>query len=67
VDWSNDKWAKGCYSAFSNHAADNIPHLTKSVGSVFFAGEHTAFRSATMDGAIESGLRAANQVREELR
>ncbi len=67
VDWSNDKWAKGCYSAFSNHAAENIPHLTKSVGSVFFAGEHTAFRSATMDGAIESGLRAANQVREELR
>ena len=67
VDWSNDKWARGCYSVFSNHAADNIPHLTKSVGSVFFAGEHTAYNSATMDGAIESGLRAANQVREELR
>ncbi len=67
VDWSSDKWARGCYSAFSNHAADNIPYLTKSVGSVFFAGEHTAYNSATMDGAIESGLRAANQVREELR
>ena len=67
VDWSQDKWARGCYSAFSNQATDDIPHLTKSVGSIFFAGEHTAFRSATMDGAIESGLRAANQVREELR
>jgi monoamine oxidase len=67
VDWSNDKWARGCYSAFSNQAADDIPHLTKSVGNIFFAGEHTAYNSATMDGAIESGLRAANQVREQYR
>ena len=67
VDWSQDKWARGCYSAFSNQATDHIPHLTKSVGSIFFAGEHTAYRSATMDGAIESGLRAANQVSEELK
>ncbi len=67
VDWSQDKLAGGCYSAFSNQAADNIPQLTKSVGSLIFAGEHTAVRSATMDGAIESGLRAANQVCEELR
>lgn len=66
VDWSGDKWARGCYSAFSNQATDNIPLLTKSAGSIFFAGEHTAYRSATMDGAIESGLRAANQVIEEL-
>jgi hypothetical protein len=66
VDWSGDKWARGCYSAFSNQATDNIPQLTKPVGRIFFAGEHTAYRSATMDGAIESGLRAANQVSEEL-
>jgi monoamine oxidase len=66
VDWSNDKWARGCYSAFSNQAADQIPHLTKSVGRIFFAGEHTAYQSATMEGAIESGLRAAQQVIDEL-
>ena len=66
VAWSGDRWAGGCYSAFSNQAADNIPHLTKSVGRIFFAGEHTAYRSATMDGAIESGLRAATQVSEKL-
>jgi monoamine oxidase len=67
VDWSQDKWAGGCYSAFSNQAADNISELTISVGNLFFAGEHAAYNSATMDGAIESGLRAANQVREQLR
>jgi len=67
VDWSGEKFAGGCYSAFSNQAADNVPHLTKSVGSIFFAGEHTAHNFATMDGAIESGLRAATQVCAELR
>jgi monoamine oxidase len=66
VDWSGDRLARGCYSAFSNQATDNIPHLTKSVGRIFFAGEHTAYMSATMDGAIESGLRAAQQVIDEL-
>ncbi|MDK1081953.1 MAG: NAD(P)/FAD-dependent oxidoreductase [Anaerolineae bacterium] len=67
VDWSREKWTQGCYSAFSNEATDNIPYLKKSVESIFFAGEHTAFNSATMDGAIESGLRAANQVYKEFR
>jgi len=67
VDWSQAKFSRGCYSAFNNQAADNIPNLTKSVGRIYFAGEHTANNSATMDGAIESGLRAANQVLEELR
>ena len=66
VNWSGDKWALGSYSAFSNQATDQIPYLTKSIGSVFFAGEHTAYQSATMEGAIESGLRAADQVRNEL-
>jgi monoamine oxidase len=67
VDWSGDKWSRGSYSAFSNQATDQIPFLTNSVGSVFFAGEHTAYQSATMEGAIESGLRAAKQVSEELK
>ena len=67
VDWSQDKWARGCYSAFSNAATDNMLLLTKPIGNIFFAGEHTANNSATMEGAIESGLRAANQVCEELR
>lgn len=66
VDWSDDKWARGCYSAFSNQATDLIPYLTKSDGSVFFAGEHAAYESATMEGAIESGLRAANQIIDDL-
>jgi monoamine oxidase len=66
VDWSQDEWARGCYSAFDNTATDMIPLLSQPVGRLFFAGEHTAERSATMDGALSSGLRAAQQVVEVL-
>ena len=66
VDWSEDVWARGCYSAFDNPAADVIPVLSKPVGRIFFAGEHTNRESATMEGALASGLRAADQVAESL-
>jgi predicted NAD/FAD-dependent oxidoreductase len=66
VDWSQDEWARGCYSAFDNRATDLIPLLTVPVGRLFFAGEHTAVESGTMEGALASGLRAAEQIGEVL-
>ena len=62
VDWSQDEWARGCYSAFDNPATDIIPLLSKPVGRLLFAGEYTDEDSATMQGALASGLRAASQV-----
>lgn len=67
VDWSQDEWARGCYSAFDNRATDMIPLLSQPVGRIFFAGEHTAVESATMGGALASGLQAAAQIIEVLR
>ena len=64
VDWSQDDLARGCYSAFDNPAADTIPFLSKPVGRLFFAGEHTAVASGTMEGAMASGLRASKDVVE---
>ena len=66
VDWSQDEWARGCYSAFDNRATDLIPLLTVPVGRLFFAGEFTAVESGTMEGALASGLRAAGQIGEVL-
>ena len=63
-DWSQDEWARGCYSAFDNRATDTIGLLTERNGRIFFAGEHTADHSATMEGAMASGVRAAGQVVE---
>jgi monoamine oxidase len=62
VDWSQDEWSRGCYSAFDNPALDAISLLSEPVGRVFFAGEHTARDSGTMEGALASGIRAAGQV-----
>jgi monoamine oxidase len=67
VDWSQDEWTRGCYSAFDNKATDLIPFLSLPVGRLFFAGEHTAVESGTMEGALASGLRAARQIGEVLR
>lgn len=64
VDWSQDEWARGCYSAFDNRAMDLSSHLSQPVGRLFFAGEHTADMSATMEGAIASGLYSAGQIGE---
>jgi monoamine oxidase len=66
VDWSQDEWACGSYSAFDNWATDQIPLLVQPVGRIYFAGEHTALNSGTMEGAITSGLHAARQIFEVL-
>ncbi|MCP5101503.1 MAG: FAD-dependent oxidoreductase [Chloroflexi bacterium] len=64
VDWSQDDLARGCYSAFDNPATDIIPQLAKPIGRLFFASEYTDQDSATMEGALASGLRAAREVME---
>ena len=40
--------------------------VTVPTGRLFFAGEHTAEQSATMEGALASGLRASKQVMEKI-
>jgi len=67
VDWSQDEWARGCYSAFDNKATDMIPLLSQPVGRIFFAGEHSVEYSATMEGALASGQQATEQIGEVLR
>ncbi|MGI9624197.1 MAG: flavin monoamine oxidase family protein [Acidimicrobiales bacterium] len=62
-DWSADPWSQGCYSAFDLDAAESRSELSAPVGRLTFAGEHTSRESATMEGALASGLRAAEQVK----
>jgi monoamine oxidase len=64
VTWEHDRWARGTYAvfgpAFDPHDRDL---LGRSFGRVLFAGEHTS-RDAQgyMEGAVESGQRAATEV-----
>lgn len=62
--WPDDPYTLGAYSAWDNASWDRQAQLSRMVGRVAFAGEHTAgpAHHGTMNGALLSGLRAAEQV-----
>lgn len=63
LSWQRDPFAGGIYSAWKpgqiTRYASTIaaPH-----GNIFFAGEHTAMLNRGMEGAMETGERAAGEV-----
>jgi monoamine oxidase len=62
--WNDDPWAGESYSAQTVDVAEGDDRLLATpVGRVHFAGEHTAGKWAgLMEGALRSGLRAADEV-----
>jgi monoamine oxidase len=62
--WNDDQWAGESYSALTiEHAAGDDGVIAAPVGRVHFAGEHTAgTRAGMMEGALRSGVRAADEV-----
>jgi monoamine oxidase len=65
VSWDRDPWAGGGYAVFGPSFDPSLrPWLARPAGRVLFAGEHTSLRwQGYMNGAIESGRRAAAEVR----
>jgi monoamine oxidase len=64
IVWEHDRWAKGGYAYF-DPAFDPLwrEWLARPAGRIVFAGEHTSIKyQGYMNGAIESGLRAAAEV-----
>ncbi len=61
--WENDPWARGA-AAFPapGQVISLVPHTAPAEGRIHFAGEHTSPWNGWMQGAIESGLRAAREV-----
>lgn len=63
--WYNDKWARGAFALFEPEQATRLyPAMVAPEGRVHFAGEHTSLYHAWIQGALESGLRAAKEVHE---
>ena len=61
--WHDDPWARAAYSARSLASPLADEALARPVGPLAFAGEHTAVEwHALMEGALRSGLRAADEV-----
>ena len=61
--WHDDPWVRGSYSARSLRSPLRDAELTRPIGPLHFAGEHTAGDwHGLMEGALRSGRRAAEQV-----
>jgi monoamine oxidase len=65
VVWDDDPWVRGGYAVFDPSFDPALRQwLARPAGRILFAGEHTSERwQGYMNGAVESGLRAAAEVR----
>jgi monoamine oxidase len=63
--WGEDKFAGGAFALFEPGQQTRLhPHIIVPEGPVHFAGEHTSLKHCWIEGAVESGLRAAQEVHE---
>jgi monoamine oxidase len=63
--WLDDPWARGAVAfPAPGQVIGLIPHTAPAEGRVHFAGEHTSVSNGWMQGAIESGLRAAREIND---
>src|SRR5688572_13164683 len=61
--WHKDPWAKGAFALPSPGQMTGIcVGAERPEGRIHFAGEHLSHFSGWMQGALESGLRAAKEM-----
>lgn len=63
--WDEDEWARGGYAWYRpGQMSSLLPHVARAEGRIHFAGEHASSTFGWMQGAIESGNRAAREVND---
>ncbi|MEK6408966.1 MAG: FAD-dependent oxidoreductase [Acidobacteriota bacterium] len=63
--WHEDKWARGAFAYFEpGQMTTLLPIAQRPEGRIHFAGEHTSAWHGWMNGALESGNRAAEEVND---
>jgi monoamine oxidase len=61
--WHQDEWARGGFTYFEpGQMTTLLPIAQRPEGRIHFAGEHTSAWHGWMNGALESGNRAADEV-----
>jgi Monoamine oxidase len=60
--WSEQPWIRGSFGGPPVGGAWMIDEWTKPEGRIHFAGDFTTMKTGWVEGAIESGLRAARQI-----
>ena len=63
--WYGDRWARGAFALFDPDQQTALQaDIVRPEGRVHFAGEHCSLYHAWIQGALESGIRAAQEVHE---
>jgi len=63
--WHEDQWARGAFAYFEpGQMITQLPIAQRREGRIHFAGEHTSAWHGWMNGALESGNRAAAEVND---
>jgi monoamine oxidase len=63
--WYSDPWAGGAFALFDPGQQSSLqPAVVAPEGRVLFAGEHCSLYHAWIQGALESGIRAAREIHE---
>jgi len=63
--WNEDPWTRASYSMVGMGQRSFREILARKEGFFYFAGEHTSIYRSSMNGAIESGLRASQEVQAD--
>ncbi len=64
-NWYDDPWARGAFALFEPEQQSRLQESIVAVeGRIHFAGEHTSLYHAWIQGALESGIRAAKEIHE---
>ncbi|HEX2267797.1 MAG TPA: FAD-dependent oxidoreductase [Actinomycetota bacterium] len=63
--WYGDRWARGAFALFAPDQQSQLQAaIVRPEGRIFFAGEHCSLYHAWIQGALESGIRAANEIED---
>jgi monoamine oxidase len=68
ISWQEEPWARGAFAWLRPGDGKTLwPHLASPEGRVHFAGEHTStwFLHGSLQGALESGRRAARAINDQ--
>ncbi|MEO7119178.1 MAG: flavin monoamine oxidase family protein [Candidatus Limnocylindrales bacterium] len=64
-DWYGDPYARGAFALFEPEQQTRLQaSIVAPEGRIHFAGEHTSLYHAWIQGALESGIRAAREIHE---
>jgi len=61
--WYNDRFANGAFALFAPEQQTQLQaDIVRPEGRIYFAGEHCSLYHAWIQGALESGIRAAQEI-----